>query len=415
MDQETLNRILAGFKDAYGEGRSDFSDAYKDAREKKNLGREGTRIDHLFGTNPTFVRARELLGIANDEDVKERNKRNLGLSNDRAKRVGQVMGTIGADLTQDHTRGVYWLLNAAQATGNVINEEILSKVRPDLYESVKVKNAQGEPIPVVEFESPEVPKQNRAYQSALDAKIIDPGTGQRFKNVGMQGGYYTKRKYDPGMVDGLGWPSGIAINAGLGLLNPLGGSGGYEAAIPSKEDPTKTSNVLAEVGAKYLLGRTGNLLPYNDFVQERPDVSKGEYNAYKAFKWDKNLDLDITDGDFTLPTGIIKGTTDGIHGPELQFLGRSLPLLTTGLPFAGAVAGTAMGVARNRPGSRVRRKRQELNLKQIDETIRDGHIGGFAGLAAGGGIGLLLEEERRRRNGESNSRALDPEEAQVGF
>ncbi len=80
-------------------------------------------------------------------------------------------------------------------------------------------------------------------------------------------------------------------------------------------------------------------------------------------------------------------------------MGRSLPLLTTGIPFAAAVAGTTMGVRTKRP-------------------IRNGFMGGMAGLAAGGGTGLLLENERQRRNGIANfgnGRAIDPEETQMGF
>ena len=57
-------------------------------------------------------------------------------------------------------------------------------------------------------------------------------------------------------------PAGIAINTGLGLMTPFGGAEGYKAALPSDEDPSKTSNVIGEVAAKYFLGRTGNLLPY---------------------------------------------------------------------------------------------------------------------------------------------------------
>ena len=175
----------------------------------------------------------------------------------------------------------------------------------------------------------------------------------------------------------LGAASGVAINGGLGLLNPLGGSGGYTAAIESADDPTKTSNVILEVAAKYFMGRTGDLLPYDEFSQYRPDVSKGEYNKYKAFKYDKKEDWNPTDGDFTVINGLLKGTTEGIHGPELQMLGRSLPATTTLTPFLGAVAGGAIGVKGRRP-------------------IRDGTIGGFAGLAAGATTGIIAEEMRRR-------------------
>ena len=48
---------------------------------------------------------------------------------------------------------------------------------------------------------------------------------------------------------------------------------------------------------------------------------------YKAFKFDNSGDLNIfDDGEVVLPTGVLKYTNEGIHGPEVQFLGRSLPI-----------------------------------------------------------------------------------------
>ena len=138
-------------------------------------------------------------------------------------------------------------------------------------------------------------------------------------------------------------------------------------------------------------------MPYDEFSKVRPDVSREEYNRYKAFKYDKGLDLNITDGDFTIPTGVLKGTMDGIHGPEIQFLGRSLPLLTTIVPTASAIAGTAAGVALSRgkgPGQRT--------------AIRDGIIGGMGGLAAGTGAGLIAEEMRRRAGDVSSNQLENP-------
>ena len=394
-------KVKAGAKDAYGEGREDYSQAYYEARDVKRKGINATRISHMLGTNPTFVRMRELLGIADEEDVEVRRQMGLGLSKDRATRVGQVLGTIGNDLTQDHTRSAWWLLNAPQAAANVVNEEALNYVNPDLFKAEEIPGPSGKNIPEIKFNSQKEPIKNEAFQQALNAGLIDRETGRRRKGVGAKSGFYTRRKYAPGDVAALGIPTGIAVNAGIGLLNPFGGSGGYEAVIPNAEDKTKTDNMLLEIGTKYILGRTGGMLPYNQFKEHRPDVAKGEYNAYKAFKYDKSIDLNITDGDFTLPTGVLKGTTDGIHGAELQFLGRSLPLTTTGIPFLSALIGGAIGA----------RKGQARPIKQ-------GFIGGMAGLAGGGGAGLLLESERQRRNGISNfgpSGVIDPEETQIGF
>ncbi len=401
MDKDFLEKVKAGAKSAFGEGREDYSQAYYEARDRKQKGINATRMSHMLGTNPTFFRLREALGLANDIDVEVRERKNLGLSKDTATRIGQGIGTIGNDLTQDHSRGAYWLLNAPQAVGNIATEELLNFVNPDLFAAEKVKTADGKFAQEIKFDGPENPVKNRNYQNAVDNDLIDRETGSRRKGVSVKNGYYTRRKFDPGDVGLLSWPTGIAINAGIGLLNPFGGMGGYEAVIPSEEDPTKTNNMLLEIGTKYIMGRTGGLLPYNQFKEHRPDVAKGEYNAYKAFKYDKKLDLNITDGDFTLPAGLLKGTTDGIHGAELQFLGRSLPLNTTGVPFLSALIGTAIGARKGRA-----------------RPIKQGFIGGMTGLAAGGGAGLLLENERQRRNGIANfgpSYAIDPEEVQVGF
>ena len=204
--------------------------------------------------------------------------------------------------------------------------------------------------------------------------------------------YYSKRYRHPGHIEMLAIPTGIATNAAMGLMTPFGGAPGYEAVIPREDDPSKTANVLAEVASKYILGRTGNLLPYDEFKKVRPDVSPEEYRAYKAFKYDKSIDLNpFDDGEVTLPAGVAKATADGIHGPEVQFLGRSLPLTTAGVPFLGAVAGTALGARYGRSATRA------------------GFLGGMAGLSAGLAAGHTIEGERRRRNFEANNPGVDYE------
>ena len=163
-------------------------------------------------------------------------------------------------------------------------------------------------------------------------------------------------------------------------------AGALQISLPSKDDPSETSNVIGEVAAKYFLGRTGNLLPYDEFVKVRPDVSKDEYQRYKAFKFDKKEDYNpFDDGKFGLGMGAVKYTDEGIHGPEVQFLGRSLPATTGFVPFLGATAGAAAGV---RYGGA--------------KPIRRGLYGGFGGLTAGNVIGNLIEGERRRRNAAEN-------------
>ena len=61
-------------------------------------------------------------------------------------------------------------------------------------------------------------------------------------------------------------------------------------------------------------------------------MSREEYNAYKNY----------------LFTGKspIKATLDGIQGPEVTFMGKSIPLATGLVPMAAAVVGARRGIKR---------------------------------------------------------------------
>jgi len=107
---------------------------------------------------------------------------------------------------------------------------------------------------------------------------------------------------------------------------------GYKAAVPGDEDPREPADQLSEIASRYFLGRGGRLLKYEEFAKERPDVSKGEYNAYKAYLF----------GD----PSPIKATMEGIHGPEVTFMGKSIPIITGLLPAVAAVAGGRYGMRR---------------------------------------------------------------------
>ena len=384
-----LQRTKKGAKRAFGEGREDHRSALKRARADKGEELEGTRIEQMMGTNRTVTLARELMGLqgsdpstldqmfkADRKDVKRRNEMGLGIPEDRAEKIGYILGTLGADVVQDRGRSLWWLLNAPQASANVVQEIALKNQAPGLFGSKLVNDAKNNVVKT----------KKQAYLEGIANKDGDPKAGY-FR--GKDG--YHQRLYDPGHLDALQIPAGIAINSSIGLLNPFGGQEGYKAVFESEEDPSKTSNVLGEVAAKYILGRTGNLLNWDDFKKVRPDVSKDEYMRYKAFKFDNDADLNPFDGDIVLPTGVLKYTNEGIHGPEVQFLGRSLPLATGIRPTAAAIAGTAYGARRGIPSGR---------------GVRGGLIGGLSSLAASTIAGNVIEQERRKRNKAENERDL---------
>ena len=379
--REYLRRVRTGASEAFGLGKEDFREALKRGYAAEGRETDASKIDQMMGSNRTITMARELMGMANPAQVQARNEMGIGLSPDRATREGQVLGTLASDVVQDRGRSIWWLLNAPQAAANVTQEALLGKVAPDLYAADIQLDASGNPITSV--------------RAAKNAGLLGPtnkplaGVTTTYEDVGerrsgkpVKSKVYRKRKYAPGMVEALAIPSGLAVNAGVGLLNPFGGAEGYKAVIPSDEDPSKTDNAVAEVAAKYLLGRTGGLLPWDEFKQVRPDVSKDEYMRYKAFKFDNEGDANpFDDGQVVLPTGVIKATTEGIHGPEIQFLGKSLPLATAVMPTAAAILGTAYG-ARGGP--------------------RRGLAVGLGSALGAMGIGNAIEEERRRRNALDN-------------
>ena len=204
----------------------------------------------------------------------------LGPGNYRAK-AAQAAGVVAADLASDGMRNVWWFLNAPQAVAQVAMFQGMRQATANA--------AEGDP--------------NLSPNQALI----------RNRNLRMAAAA----------------PAWIATSMGIGnfMRQP-----GYKAVVPDAENPTETANAAAELANRYFLGRTGSLLPYDEFVKERPDVSRSEYNAYKRYLFSGNSP--------------IKATMDGIQGPEVTFMGKSIPLATGLIPMAGAVIGARRGIKR---------------------------------------------------------------------
>ena len=204
----------------------------------------------------------------------------LGPGNYRAK-AAQAAGVVAADMASDGMRNVWWFLNAPQAVAQVAMFQGMRQASANA--------AQGDP----NLDPRQALIRNRNLRMAAAA------------------------------------PAWIATSMGIGNFAR---QPGYKATAPSELDPTETANPIAEVANRYFLGRSGRLLPYEEFVKERPDVSRGEYNAYKAYLFSGSSP--------------VKATLDGIQGPEVTFMGKSIPLATGLIPMAGAVIGARRGIRR---------------------------------------------------------------------
>ena len=130
-----LSDVGEGFKADYELGREDRRNAYLRGRKLKGDTEESTRWEAMMGTHPGIYRMKEALGRIKPEDRQALREHNMDLRGSLAHKTGQFLGSAANDLTQDATRSIYWLLNAAQATGEVINESVLAKAVPELYQT----------------------------------------------------------------------------------------------------------------------------------------------------------------------------------------------------------------------------------------------------------------------------------------
>jgi hypothetical protein len=122
-------------------------------------------------------------------------------------------------------------------------------------------------------------------------------------------------------------------NTDLGNLIEGGRAKGHLAILQDPDDPSKTTNVPAELALRYFLGRSGRLLPWDEFTAERPDVSPDDYRAAIGYQFNKGpLDL-----------GIFRNTGRNLEGePSFAMLGFEVPLSaasSAGGGMVGAIAG----------------------------------------------------------------------------
>ena len=100
-----------------------------------------------------------------------------------------------------------------------------------------------------------------------------------------------------------------------GNYNPLniaegGRTEGFSAINPAEEDPRKSTNPIGEFAFdRAMLGRTGRVLPWEQFHEERPEVPYQTYADYQDY--------------LRAPAflGLVKGTMSGIDGPEARIVG----------------------------------------------------------------------------------------------
>jgi len=152
--------------------------------------------------------------------------------------------------------------------------------------------------------------------------------------------------------------SKAAIAAGVPLLymslsgqmgSPLDGfrPKGQKAVAPvsKDEDPSGATprNILEEGALRTFAFQRGQMLPFKEFIKERPDVMPStiaEYRRYVNLKPQagNRIDIDRDKKTFTAFGGLIKGTARGLNDPEIRIKGA--PITASSVLGIGAGLGT---------------------------------------------------------------------------
>jgi hypothetical protein len=130
---------------------------------------------------------------------------------------------------------------------------------------------------------------------------------------------------------------------GSGIYNPLNLTegmrpAGYQAVNPSEEDPRVSTNPAMDVLQRYLFGRKGKLLPWEEFTQEKPNVSYEKYQEYKDWRFGEGNDP-VRD----LTMGLAQFTPSNLEGiPELSIMGVGVTPMGALASAGGLMAGNLL-------------------------------------------------------------------------
>jgi len=156
---------------------------------------------------------------------------------------------------------------------------------------------------------------------------------------------------------------------------------GYSALFPSPEDPTKSTQPLLELPVGYVLGKRGKMLPWEQFHEERPDVSPEDFARYKEYQKQGHAELlGLESANPYLTSAIGAGVGTAIAKAKQKSLGKGAAI--------GAVAGLAVPAVSNFVSSMGILKGTMNNLDNQPEVQMLGYPITASGAVLTGGLGL---------------------------
>jgi hypothetical protein len=173
---------------------------------------------------------------------------------------------------------------------------------------------------------------------------------------------------------------------------------GYKAVAPvsKEEDPSgrKTRSVALELAMRRGLGQRSQLLGYQDFKQERPDIAPSTYTQYRRYSGlkpeaGKNVIYDPESQSFSALGGVIRGTARGLNDPEIRL--KNVPIT------ASAVIGTAAGLGTIRAMTYASQPRVKIEPNSPDSQgtydLGQGQYPGFSKVSSQQHLGVKIAEK----------------------
>lgn len=284
----------------------------------------------------------------------------------RAK-AAYVAGRVAHDIINDGSRTPYWLLNHPLGVTALLSNW--------------ANNAAG------------INPDRQAIAAELTGRGTEP------TQIGIEKAHNERMGFT-GHGEIRGMPLGLAkgvipVLAGATLVQASGNHdmarlaqgarpAGYASILPTETDDKESRNALAELALRYVTGRTGRLLPWEEFTAERPDISPEDYSAARIHQFDKGL----------LGLGLAKGTGRNLEGePEFTMMGFRVPLsgaASTLGGLAGSVAGAQLAAKMVEAEATRRAAAGVEEAKRL--PIGRGNarlLGAAGGMLAGGVMGNL--------------------------
>ncbi len=230
-------------------------------------------------------------------------------------KASYVAGRVVHDLVNDGSRVPWWLLNHPMAQAAVASDITADAAGLTPNHDAYAEQLERQNMPVTQANIDEAFARDVGFHHQGNPRGIPMGLAAKLPAV-------------------LATTALLANSNNTDFLNISGGgrTAGFASVFPSEDNKAVSENPLLELGARYLFGRSGRLLDWEQFTQERPDVSRGDYDSYRSHQWDDGILM-----------GLLKGTSRNIDGePEATMTGFRVPL-SAAASVAGGLGGSIAG------------------------------------------------------------------------